>query len=292
MKLKHLLQAEHSIPLGRAAATLTEERPDWKQTLSGRAILVASPSPADVSLLDMAYALSMINRYDGHTLYPWNVAAHSALATALLRQDMDDAKRRVEYGEVPDGEDEAFQRLADASSLNLLDVLLHDGHEYVLGDLTNPVAQAMQMRLPGFRTALAALKQDWDYAIYDALGIPAIEHGSNRQWLVKRYDFRALYIERDLLMTDPPAPWVDEANHKNLVAEYPFAETLIAAMLQCDFLQMGFSFLVTLDEVLNKVAQEHPDIQVDSAQRQVALAQVQFEHIAKVMQTVAMDKAA
>lgn len=96
----------------------------------------------------MAHALARLNRWAGNTELPVTDAQHSVLVR------------------------EIFVRLHPALRPHAVHPLLHDAHEYLLGDLTRPFQQALEQRLPGFARHVEAVKTDADQAIRRALALP------------------------------------------------------------------------------------------------------------------------
>ena len=89
----------------------------WQRMLSGRRLNLLDPSPLDIEISDIAHGLARVPRWNGQTSGDWafSVAQHSLLVeriTGLIAPDL--APR---------------WRLA---------ALLHDGPEYVIGDLISP----------------------------------------------------------------------------------------------------------------------------------------------------------
>ena len=89
----------------------------WQRMLSGRRLDLLDPSPLDVEIEDVAHGLSRVPRWNGQTKGEWafSVAQHSVLV----------------------------ERIAGLADPNLpprwrLAALLHDGPEYVIGDLISP----------------------------------------------------------------------------------------------------------------------------------------------------------
>lgn len=87
------------------------------QTFTGRAIDLANFSEEDVRLPDIAHALSLINRFTGHTKAPYSVAQHSVLVSRIVEE------RNALWG------------------------LMHDASEAYLGDVATP----LKMMLPNYR---------------------------------------------------------------------------------------------------------------------------------------------
>jgi 5'-deoxynucleotidase YfbR-like HD superfamily hydrolase len=92
---------------------------DWIATSSGRQFFLIDPDPADVSIDDIAHALSLVNRFGGHTSDQYSVAQHCVHVYDLVRL----AYPTNYY----------LQFLA----------LLHDASEAYLGDVVRPLKYAM-----------------------------------------------------------------------------------------------------------------------------------------------------
>ena len=89
----------------------------WQRMLSGRRLDLLDPSPLDVEIADIAHGLARVARWNGQTQGPhsYSVAQHSLLVEAVARH---------------------FN--TDLPTKTLLAVLLHDGAEYVIGDIISP----------------------------------------------------------------------------------------------------------------------------------------------------------
>ena len=155
----------------------------WKQTFTGRAVDMLAPAAADIAFADVAHALALINRYDGHTRQPISVAQHCVMgAEAMLH----------ETGSV---------RLAAL-------FLLHDAHEAYVGDTGTPVQLALAALCPAAGEALRKLRRRFDVAIHVAAGVTL--PGAEEHRAVKRMDLRMLRAERDALMAVRPQDWAPE----------------------------------------------------------------------------------
>jgi 5'-deoxynucleotidase YfbR-like HD superfamily hydrolase len=91
--------------------------PTMMQTFTGKAIDLANFREDDVRLADIAHALSLINRFTGHTTAPYSVAQHSVLVSKIVEQ------QHALWG------------------------LMHDASEAYLGDVSTP----LKMMLPNYR---------------------------------------------------------------------------------------------------------------------------------------------
>lgn len=79
------------------------------QTFSGKLIDLAAFESTDVRLVDISHALSMLNRFTGHSTSPYSVAQHSVQVSRLLPDNL------ALWG------------------------LLHDASEAYLGDVSTPL---------------------------------------------------------------------------------------------------------------------------------------------------------
>jgi 5'-deoxynucleotidase YfbR-like HD superfamily hydrolase len=89
----------------------------WQRMLSGRRLDLLNPSPLDIEIEDIAHGLARVARWNGQTVggHIFSVAQHALLVEAIAR------------ARVP--------RLAPRHRLA---ILLHDGPEYVIGDMISP----------------------------------------------------------------------------------------------------------------------------------------------------------
>lgn len=95
------------------------------QTYTGRRFYPLDPNPDDVCIEDIAHALAMICRFNGHTREFYSVAEHSVLGSYVVPK---------------------FEALA---------FLLHDSTEAYIADVSRPVKRTPEMA--AYRTAEARL---------------------------------------------------------------------------------------------------------------------------------------
>jgi len=93
-------------------------RGDWMQTYTGRAFYPMDPDPIDIDPLDIAHALSMLCRYNGHVDRFYSVAEHCILMSNAV------------------------------PAKDALWALLHDATEAYVGDMIRPLKRFM----PEYRT--------------------------------------------------------------------------------------------------------------------------------------------
>lgn len=140
-------------------------------TVSGIAFSLTKPDANDVRIKDIAWALSRINRFNGHTgsTTPLNVAQHSVTVMRLMRE----------------------RYAGQIGRPFLLCGLLHDAHEAYLGDITSPVKKALGI------SALPHLVSQVQGAIHKAVGLewPLLK-GVNA--IIRAADIKALLYEREM----------------------------------------------------------------------------------------------
>jgi hypothetical protein len=134
--------------------------------LSGRRLNLLDPSPIDVEIDDIAHGLARVARWNGqtHGPYAYSVAQHCALVEALVAEERPSIDRRW--------------RLA---------ALLHDGPEYVIGDMISPFKSAIG-------TDYKRIEQALMRAIHIRFGLPA-DLPDDVEAAIKRADKIAAFTE-------------------------------------------------------------------------------------------------
>ncbi|MEL6504298.1 MAG: HD family hydrolase [Pseudomonadota bacterium] len=94
----------------------------WQRMLSGRRLDLLDPSPLDVELEDIAHGLARVARWNGQTAgeHAFSVAQHSILVAQIVAVLLGKRQRESQ-----------------------LYALLHDGPEYVIGDMISPFKAVM-----------------------------------------------------------------------------------------------------------------------------------------------------
>jgi 5'-deoxynucleotidase YfbR-like HD superfamily hydrolase len=148
----------------------------WQRMLSGRRLDLLDPSPLDVEIVDIAHGLARVARWNGQTRgdHIFSVAQHTLLVEAIARIRAPGLDRRA--------------RLA---------VLLHDGPEYVVGDMISPFKAVIGDSYKSVEQRLLA-------AIHVRFGLPA-ELPRDLLTVIKAADQAAAYLEATRLAGFEPA---------------------------------------------------------------------------------------
>lgn len=150
----------------------------WIQTYTGKKIVLQDVNPEDIDIIDIAHALSQINRFTGHTTVPYSVAEHSVRASFVLAQG------GLVFPEVYP------QRVFERA------LLLHDAAEYVVGDVASPLKRLL--------TGYAEIEHAVQSAIATRFGVP-MEVFSDLT--IKRVDMAMLATEKRDLLGREPSVW-------------------------------------------------------------------------------------
>ncbi|WGD31239.1 hypothetical protein AncyloWKF20_05290 [Ancylobacter sp. WKF20] len=200
----------------------TRRAEPWAQSLRGRAIDLVNPRVEDIDFREMADVLANINRYGGNALHTITVAHHTLIALKAARQ-------------------------RHATPLLQAFVVLHDGHEWMLGDQITPVTQAQafvadEMFGPTERDrelgAREELKRRHDRAIWEAAGLPVPTN--DQRGFITLCDLVALNTERRDFLAPCARPWsVDFKSHPPLPRrEAPMSRGDAAAELCREFCKL------------------------------------------------------
>lgn len=138
-----LIDLQHTKP-ANTVVPLMQQTGYWMETVSGRRIDILSPDPQQICIDDVAWALSRLPRFCGHSIetLPLTVASHSIWVGIYLWE---------KFG----------------SHLIALHGLLHDAHEAFMGDIPFPIKQ-----LPALKPEIQALEERLQRAIYTSLNLP------------------------------------------------------------------------------------------------------------------------
>lgn len=149
-------------------------------TASGREVSLQFPQQDDFCIEDIAHALSLTNRFQGHTSRPYSVAEHSLLVLKIAR----DMLQLDAHGQMY--------------------ALMHDAHEAYTGDQSTPSKRVVGGGWAAFESRFAHL-----LAMRFAFHTASVAFHDQ----VKQADLLALAVERRQLMPHhrpdghPCQPW-------------------------------------------------------------------------------------
>jgi uncharacterized protein len=138
----------------------------WQRMLSGRRLDLLDPSPMDIEIEDIAHGLARVARWNGQTIgdHAFSVAQHSLIVEEI-----------------------AAYVQPDISPQERLMALLHDGSEYVIGDMISPFKNALGVDYRTFEDRL-------ERAIHIRFGLPPKTPPLLKK-LIKRADLACAFFE-------------------------------------------------------------------------------------------------
>jgi uncharacterized protein len=164
----------------------------WMQTFTGRRFWPLDPRAKDVCIEDIAHALSLVNRFGGHSREAYSVAQHSVHVATLVER--------------------THPKLA-------LHALLHDASEAYLGDIVRPIKASLVFEAHGtdatYYETFSAIEWEVQHAIHCAFCWPDQLSYDDRQ-IIKHADNVALATEARDLMGDPRWPGLPEPDAEKL----------------------------------------------------------------------------
>jgi hypothetical protein len=139
----------------------------WQRMLSGRRLDLANPSPLDIEIEDIAHGLARVARWNGQTVgdHAFSVAQHCLVVVDIL------------------------DALCDSRATDdlRLAALLHDGPEYVIGDMISPFKALLG---DGYR----AIENRLEAAIHLRHQLPAQLTAAQHK-VIKQADHVSAYLE-------------------------------------------------------------------------------------------------
>lgn len=154
-----------------------ERQGDWFLSFTGKQIYPFDMRVEDVCIEDIAHSLSIINRFNGHTIKPYSVAQHCVLMSQLIDTDNEDPFQETGI---------QFQ------------ALMHDAAEAYCGDVIRPIKRALTPLYNSLEDGIWA-------AIAARYGLPL--ELDQLDPAVKAADLHMLQTERRDLLPASPAPW-------------------------------------------------------------------------------------
>lgn len=151
-------------------------------TYTDREIDPANIKPEDIDELDVAVSLSRINRFVGHTAFPYSVAQHCLFVCSLVKKGYHESYHSL------------YPHKLTINDINLrrlqLFALGHDADEYVTNDIPSPVKQLL-------KPSITEVEKPIMLAFWKAMGEePPTEDEKN---YIKSLDIKAYNIEEKQL---------------------------------------------------------------------------------------------
>lgn len=191
------------------------------ETVSGKHVNPTSPNPETIDINDIAWALSRIARFAGHTVTEkvYNVAQHSIYVSELLEGFI---SGELSFTEVKSASTWKFQEGieliskldAEHQKRFLMKSLLHDAHEAYIGDIPSPIK-----RIPELTETLKILELRLDHAIFSKLLLD--ETSETEKQMIKFVDKLAQAIEGYQFMPSRGLTWELPAPSLSLIQQFP-----------------------------------------------------------------------
>ncbi|KKL59118.1 hypothetical protein LCGC14_2218530 [marine sediment metagenome] len=153
----------------------------WIQTYSGLQFWPLNPKPEDVRLEDIAHALSLSCRFNGHCRKFYSVAQHSVLV----------ARHLLTHGVL-------HSAGIERRTMAFRAALLHDAAEAYLPDVSRPIKPTWE--------DFERIEEHLLRCIHVALDVRI---DSETEMTIKHCDNALLATEARDLLGSPPAPWED-----------------------------------------------------------------------------------
>lgn len=167
------------------------------ETVSGKKINVTSPNASDIALDDIAWALSRIPRFAGHTITEvvYNVAQHSVYVSELVEELMTSKEDFIL-------DDDVWTAVLDISDKPQLFIkaLMHDAHEAYTGDIPSPIK-----KIPELYETFKIIEARLDHAILSSFQLQELT--DDERMVIKYCDKLAQAIEGYQFMPSRGSSW-------------------------------------------------------------------------------------
>ena len=169
------------------------------ETVSGKLVNIEHPDPASICIDDIAWGLSRLPRFCGHTItvIPFSVAQHSIFVAdeveRLINAGTSNIVTETEYWNV-------LSVMQSARNDLILKALLHDAAEAYTGDLPSPVK-----RLPTLSPIFKRIESQLMDSILLALDVGPMHDDEIK--IIKYADRIAQKIEAHAFMTSRGKHW-------------------------------------------------------------------------------------
>ena len=187
-------------------ASETERKGDWQQTFTGRQFWPLDPRIEDISIEDIAHALSLQCRFAGHCRTFYSVAEHSVRVSLL-----------IEAWNVREGYSGAWRYTS------CLAALLHDASEAYCIDVPRP----LKPYLTGYKAIEADVMsavERWAGLNPGACSVPAIKHADEALLATEARDLMKITTHPWHLKAEPLPdvilPWWSHTAESRFIARF------------------------------------------------------------------------
>jgi uncharacterized protein len=172
------------------------------ETVSGKLVYPLAPAADQICVEDIAWALSRIPRFAGHTIteVPYNVAQHCIYVSELVELCLEDLSMLDCSGRREELEKEVFWCHERGKVETIIKGQFHDGHEAYEGDIPSPIK-----KLPELQPVFKRIENALDLAIFSHLKFPPMREAQHA--LIKYCDKLAQAIEAYQFMPSRGINW-------------------------------------------------------------------------------------
>lgn len=190
------------------------------ETVSGKLVNPTAPTAESIGIKDIAWALSRIPRFAGHTIteIPYNVAQHSVYVSELIDSLF---KHGINFADTVEDFESILQAAGTIGHMNggnyqdlLIKALIHDAHEAYIGDIPSPIK-----KIPELHETFKLIEMRLDHAILSKLGLDAVTENERR--VIKWADKLAQAIEGYQFMPSRGLNWALPKPSLTLLQKFP-----------------------------------------------------------------------
>lgn len=177
------------------------------ETVSGKLIDPVNPDPKQIIIEDIAWGLSRISRFAGHTItaVPYTVSQHSVYVADLVKQIIEKPGAFAGLEDfIPDCTFSAQtidKGITGGRWAVILKGLVHDGSEAYTGDIISPIK-----KIPELRPIIKGIEHGLMTAIYTSIGLE--EATPLEEGIINYADKLAQRIEAYQFMPSRGRDWV------------------------------------------------------------------------------------
>jgi uncharacterized protein len=146
----------------------------WIQTYTGKTINIFDIDPSQIEIVDIAHALSMMCRFNGHVTKFYTIAEHSIHVARLLPLHLQ------------------------------LQGLMHDASEAYISDLSRPIKGSINGYKEIEERLMAAIAVKYGFGWPED---PEVKKVDNRMLATEQRDVMA-WCDRAWRLTEPPYEWI------------------------------------------------------------------------------------